>query len=142
MGLRLRAQEECHRLLALHGISHFFVHLPLDYADFGTCPSLFQAIGIDAIIQNSYPHEGRSVPGIGEFESPISFGELSERIEFGIKRADKILEELGQGDQTSRDHHRGRQCYVKHSRCPSFGMRCLYYRRKSYTPCNTPPSSK
>lgn len=111
-------KEECHRLLALHGISHFFVHLPLDYADFGTCPSLFQAIGIDAIIQNSYPHEGRSVPGIGEFESPISFGELSERVSSALnepikswKNSDKAIKRVGiitgAGNATSsiRDAH-------------------------------------
>ncbi|NOU74695.1 Nif3-like dinuclear metal center hexameric protein [Paenibacillus sp. LMG 31458] len=73
-------KEECHKLLASFGISHFFVHLPLDYAEFGTCTSLFKALGINNVIQQSIDIEGRSLPGIGEFEFPISFQELSERV--------------------------------------------------------------
>ncbi|MGO4277095.1 Nif3-like dinuclear metal center hexameric protein, partial [Paenibacillus sp. TAF58] len=46
-------KEECHSLLKKHEISHFFVHLPLDYADFGTCSSLFKALGINELIQKS-----------------------------------------------------------------------------------------
>src|SRR5689334_21067545 len=42
-------KEECHKRLAFYKISHFFVHLPLDYAEFGTCNSLFKAIGIDNV---------------------------------------------------------------------------------------------
>lgn len=39
-------KEKCHSLLKEFGINHFFVHLPLDYAEFGTCNSLFKALGV------------------------------------------------------------------------------------------------
>ncbi|SFT05963.1 Nif3-like dinuclear metal center hexameric protein [Paenibacillus sp. BC26] len=73
-------KEECHKLLENYRISHYFVHLPLDYVEFGTCSSLFKAIGINNVIQQSFEIEGRSLPGIGEFEFPISFQELSDRV--------------------------------------------------------------
>lgn len=73
-------KEECHSLLKEYGISHFFVHLPLDYAEIGTCNSLFKALGINELIHQSTHHEGRSLPGIGEFRVPLSLDELSERI--------------------------------------------------------------
>jgi len=71
-------KEACHSLLKQSGISHFFIHLPLDYAEFGTCSSLFKALGIHEIIQQSCHHEGRSTPGIGEFDAPLTFEELSD----------------------------------------------------------------
>ncbi|WP_235549605.1 Nif3-like dinuclear metal center hexameric protein [Paenibacillus sp. Soil766] len=95
-------QEECHKLLASYGISHFFVHLPLDYAEFGTCTSLFKAIGINNVIQQSIDIEGRSLPGIGEFESPISFQELSDRVSTVLseniktwKHSEKLIKRVG-----------------------------------------------
>ncbi|MDR6552600.1 Nif3-like dinuclear metal center hexameric protein [Paenibacillus qinlingensis] len=95
-------KEECHRLLASHGISHFFVHLPLDYVEFGTCTSLFKAIGIDHVIQKSIESDGRSLPGIGEFEYPISFQELSERVSTVLgetikswKNSEKLIKRVG-----------------------------------------------
>lgn len=73
-------KEECHSLLREHQIHHFFVHLPLDYAEFGTCHSLFQALGVNTVLRPSCHHEGRSLPGIGEFASPVSFEELGDRV--------------------------------------------------------------
>ncbi|MBE1445213.1 Nif3-like dinuclear metal center hexameric protein [Paenibacillus sp. OAS669] len=73
-------KEECHQLLRHYGIHHFFVHLPLDYADFGTCPSLMRAIHIDTLLQPSLHHKNRSTPGIGEFHVPITLDELQERM--------------------------------------------------------------
>ncbi|SDW22245.1 Nif3-like dinuclear metal center hexameric protein [Paenibacillus sp. CF384] len=95
-------KEECHKLLETYGISHYFVHLPLDYAEFGTCASLFKAIGIHNVIQQSIEMEGRSLPGIGEFEFPISFQELSDRVSSVLgetikswKNSDKPIKRVG-----------------------------------------------
>jgi dinuclear metal center YbgI/SA1388 family protein len=73
-------KDACHALLKEYGISHFFVHLPLDYAVFGTCNSLFGALGINEQIQHSYQHEGRTIPGIGEFNVPLTFESLIEKV--------------------------------------------------------------
>lgn len=35
-------REECVKKLKKHEISHFFIHLPLDFVEFGTCTSLFE----------------------------------------------------------------------------------------------------
>ncbi|WP_282942365.1 Nif3-like dinuclear metal center hexameric protein [Paenibacillus sp. RC67] len=95
-------KEECHDLLRIHGIHHFFVHLPLDYADFGTCPSLLKAIGTDRLIQPSIHHETRSVPGIGEFNLTLTLEELHERMKTVLdedvrvwKHSNKRIERVG-----------------------------------------------
>ncbi|MGM0882333.1 MAG: Nif3-like dinuclear metal center hexameric protein [Bacillota bacterium] len=73
-------KEECHSLLKEYGIDHYFVHLPLDYAEFGTCHSLFKELGIVDLLQRSYHDEERSIPGVGEFKIPITFEELVARV--------------------------------------------------------------
>lgn len=126
-------KEDCHKLLKTNRISHFFVHLPLDYAEFGTCNSLFRALGINDIRQDSIHYEGRSLPGIGEFELPISFDELSKRvsivlnenikswknIEKPIKRVG-IITGAGNSTKSLRDAH--------HSECDVYitGEKILY----------------
>ena len=47
-------KEACHSLLEKYGINHYFVHLPLDYAKFGTCSSLFKELGINELERHSY----------------------------------------------------------------------------------------
>lgn len=79
------AKEQCHAILQRHGISHCFVHLPLDYADFGTCASLFRAIGIAEPIQASCHWHGRSIPGVGRFERPLTFAEARSRLEAALE---------------------------------------------------------
>ncbi|WP_028551503.1 Nif3-like dinuclear metal center hexameric protein [Paenibacillus sp. UNC451MF] len=93
-------QEECHVQLKKHCIHHFFIHLPLDYADFGTCSSLFNAIGIDNLIQPSVHHEDRSIPGIGEYKVPIAFEELHERMKY------ELNEDVRAWKHSSKDIHR------------------------------------
>ncbi|QHT59872.1 Nif3-like dinuclear metal center hexameric protein [Paenibacillus lycopersici] len=73
-------KEECIRLLREYKIAHFFVHLPLDYSDFGTCNSMFRALGINNIVQQSHQYEGRSAIGIGEYDSPLSLEKLIEKM--------------------------------------------------------------
>ncbi|QGR00108.1 Nif3-like dinuclear metal center hexameric protein [Paenibacillus psychroresistens] len=95
-------KEKCHTLLKEYGISHFFVHLPLDYAEFGTCSSMFKALGINELIQQSNHHEGRSIPGVGEFKVPITFEQLNEKIRIVLnedikswKNSEKIIKRVG-----------------------------------------------
>lgn len=95
-------KEECHELLRKYGVHHFFVHLPLDYADFGTCPSLLRALGIDRIVQPSIHHEARSIPGIGEFHVPLSLEELKHRMDLVLeeevrmwKHSNKPIQRVG-----------------------------------------------
>jgi putative NIF3 family GTP cyclohydrolase 1 type 2 len=94
--------EECHALLKQHHINHFFAHLPLDYADFGTCASLFKALGIDKIIQGSFHDQGRSMPGIGEFTFPLAFEELVEKVRKVLqedvkswKHSERLIKRIG-----------------------------------------------
>jgi len=69
-------KERCTELLTKHNIAHFYVHLPLDYAEFGTCNSLLRLLGIDKIVKQSSHQDGRSAIGIGEFDSPITLERL------------------------------------------------------------------
>jgi putative NIF3 family GTP cyclohydrolase 1 type 2 len=95
-------KEECHRLLKQFQISHYFVHLPLDYADFGTCNSLFHSLEINQIIQTSYHNEGRTMPGVGVFNDLLTFDELCERVVAVLgenvkswKNSEKLVGRLG-----------------------------------------------
>ncbi|RXZ77439.1 Nif3-like dinuclear metal center hexameric protein [Paenibacillaceae bacterium] len=71
-------KERCVALLKEHNIAHFFIHLPLDYAEFGTCNSLLRLLGASNIIQQSRHVEGQSTVGIGEFDTPITMEQLVE----------------------------------------------------------------
>jgi putative NIF3 family GTP cyclohydrolase 1 type 2 len=69
-------KELCIELLKEHNIAHFYVHLPLDYVDFGTCNSLLRLLGVNNIVQQSRQFEGQSVIGIGELDSQMSLEKL------------------------------------------------------------------
>jgi dinuclear metal center YbgI/SA1388 family protein len=72
-------KDECIKRLKDYNISHFWIHGPLDYIEFGTCTSLMNKIGIDNFIRFSeYKHS--SVPGIGEFNEAKSFEQLVEKM--------------------------------------------------------------
>lgn len=71
-------KEKCVELLKAHNIAHFYVHLPLDYAEFGTCNSLLKLLGVSTIIQQSRHVNGNSIIGIGELAAPLSFNHLVE----------------------------------------------------------------
>lgn len=73
-------REECMKKLIEHNISHFWIHGPLDYIDFGTCTSLMNKLGIDQLLKPStYTDRGEN-PGIGEFKEPVSFDVLVEKM--------------------------------------------------------------
>ncbi|WMT39628.1 Nif3-like dinuclear metal center hexameric protein [Paenibacillus sp. D2_2] len=65
-------KEKCIELLEKRHIAHFYIHLPLDYVEFGTCNSLFKLLGVGKILQQSRHIEGYSSIGIGELDKPTT----------------------------------------------------------------------
>lgn len=72
-------REECLKKLEEYNISHFWIHGPLDFIDFGTCTSLMNVIGIDSVVKYSAFDHG-DVPGVGEFSKPIDLNVLVQRM--------------------------------------------------------------
>ena len=72
-------RDDCIEKLKEHKISHYFIHGPLDFVEFGTCTSLMNVLRIDSIKQYSHYKDG-DVPGIGEFSKSISFSVLVDRM--------------------------------------------------------------
>ncbi len=77
-------KEECNRKLKTYGISHFFTHLPLDDAPFGTNSSLLKVLGLREIGKYS-DEQGYLCGALGEFEEPIKHSELVHRCETKMK---------------------------------------------------------
>ncbi|MEX3615427.1 Nif3-like dinuclear metal center hexameric protein [Paenibacillus glucanolyticus] len=95
-------KERCLELLREHGIAHFYVHLPLDYAEFGTCNSLLLELGVERIVQPSRHVEGDSSVGIGELKSPTTMEKLVETMSsvlgenvFYQKNSEKAIQRIG-----------------------------------------------
>ncbi|MCG1022901.1 Nif3-like dinuclear metal center hexameric protein [Sutcliffiella horikoshii] len=76
-------KDECIKRLKEYNISHFWIHGPLDYIEFGTCTSLMNKIGIDNIIRFS-EYKNYSVPGIGEFNEAKSFEDLLKKMKIEL----------------------------------------------------------
>jgi dinuclear metal center YbgI/SA1388 family protein len=72
-------REQCLKKLKEYNISHFWIHGPLDFIEFGTCTSLMNVMGIDSIKKYSSYING-DTPGIGEFNVPTDFHSLVERM--------------------------------------------------------------
>ncbi len=73
-------REFCVSELRRHGVGHFFVHAPLDGADFGTSASLAQALGL-TIVEKSNPYANRLYAGrVGEYPEPIAFAALADKL--------------------------------------------------------------
>lgn len=89
-------KERCLELLEENKIAHFYIHLPLDYAEFGTCSSLLRLLGARYIVQQSRHLDGESSIGIGELESPRSMDRLVE----------DMTQLLGERVFFQRNHHR------------------------------------
>lgn len=73
-------KEQCVKLLEENDISHFYIHLPLDFAEFGTCNSLLKEIEVSKIIQQTHFKENREIIGIGEYNESITFEELVGKV--------------------------------------------------------------
>ncbi|MEC3249771.1 Nif3-like dinuclear metal center hexameric protein [Bacillus cereus] len=76
-------RDECIKKLKEYNISHFYIHGPLDFIEFGTCTSLMNVIEVDHIEQYSFYDNGDK-PGIGEFKQPISFSTLVKRMKTNL----------------------------------------------------------
>jgi putative NIF3 family GTP cyclohydrolase 1 type 2 len=72
-------QEDCHSALNRWGIAHFYAHLPLDAAPFGTAASLIQGLGA-AIGKGIAKHNDYPQGMMGTFESPLSLETAAERM--------------------------------------------------------------
>ena len=95
-------KEACLQILGEAGISHFFMHLPLDDADFGTNASLAERLNGHIVDKTHLYKEqffcGRTV----EFQPPIPFSELVQRTENVLKETvkswqhhDRLISHLG-----------------------------------------------
>jgi putative NIF3 family GTP cyclohydrolase 1 type 2 len=74
-------RERCMDLLQPEGISHCFVHAPLDAADFGTSASLAQRLGL-RVTGKCLPYREVFLCGrIGEPEQPVELGTMKHRLE-------------------------------------------------------------
>ncbi|MEZ0481543.1 Nif3-like dinuclear metal center hexameric protein [Planococcus sp. SSTMD024] len=74
-------KEACAAKLAAHNISHFWIHAPLDFVDFGTCTSLMKVLEVDEInAYSTYSESEGELPGIAEFTDPLEFEQLVERM--------------------------------------------------------------
>lgn len=72
-------REACMEKLKEYNMSHFYIHGPLDYVEFGTCTSLMHELGIDKTVKLSTYDEG-DVPGIGELSVPQSFEAFTDKM--------------------------------------------------------------
>lgn len=77
-------REACVEKLKHYNISHFWIHGPLDYIDFGTSTSLMNVVGIDHVVSHSTYYEG-DIPGIGTFQEGIEFNVLVDRMRKTLK---------------------------------------------------------
>lgn len=73
-------KEQCLKLLEEHQISHYFAHLPLDDAVFGTGASLLEKLGL-TLLEQTHLYKGYYCGRIGEFQEGIEFAELVQQIE-------------------------------------------------------------
>lgn len=73
-------KDRCNELLQQYNMSHFFTHLPLDDADFGTNSSLLQALHCTELGKYSL-EDGYYCGALGELNKPILFSELVKQLE-------------------------------------------------------------
>jgi len=106
LGLR----SEAHGILADDGISHVFVHLPLDAAPFGTAATLAERLGL-RIKKPFAVFEGLPCGRVGRLDRPIPIADLANRLRavtaaavrtwtFGPRRVERIGVTTGAGSLT------------------------------------------
>lgn len=96
-------RKACVQKLKEHNISHFWIHAPLDFVEFGTCTSLMNALEVDKIkTYSTYSEADGEVPGIAEFEIPVKFESLAEKMRTALnepvrvwKNNDKKVKRIG-----------------------------------------------
>lgn len=83
-GFIIGMNETCQALLKAYNISHFFTHLPLDDASFGTNSSLLELTGAKEVSRHSL-YQGFSTAILGKYDDPIPFDTLVKRLEDHLK---------------------------------------------------------
>jgi dinuclear metal center YbgI/SA1388 family protein len=73
-------KEEVLEILKQNNITHFFIHVPLDDAEFGNNTSILKKLGFK-IIDKFSNEEGMYCGRIGEIDEPIEFDKLVNKIE-------------------------------------------------------------
>lgn len=73
-------KEKCMEMLKAYGISHYYVHLPLDDADFGTNSALAERLGFK-VTKKMNDCEGFKCGVLAEIEDGISLKVFVERAE-------------------------------------------------------------
>jgi dinuclear metal center YbgI/SA1388 family protein len=96
-GMKAEALE----ILKANQISHFFIHTPLDDAEFGNNTTLLRKLGFE-VIDKFADDEGMYCGRIGEISEPIAFEELVRRIEALLeepvrawKNHDRLIHKIG-----------------------------------------------
>lgn len=94
-------KEDALEILKQSNITHFFIHLPLDDADFGNNTSILKKLGFKVIDKFSND-EGMYCGRIGEIDEPIEFEKLVSKIEMLLeepvrkwKNNGKLIKKIG-----------------------------------------------
>ncbi|WBW97332.1 Nif3-like dinuclear metal center hexameric protein [Oceanirhabdus sp. W0125-5] len=94
-------KEEALEILKQSNITHFFIHSPLDDADFGNNTSILNKLGFKVIDKFS-DEEGMYCGRIGEIDEPIEFDKLVSKIEMLLdepvrkwKNNEKLIKKIG-----------------------------------------------
>lgn len=94
-------KEDCLKILRDNQITHFYIHLPLDDAEFGNNVSILNKLGFKVIHKFSND-EGMYCGRIGILDKPITFEELVKQIEELLeepvgswKNSDKLIKKIG-----------------------------------------------
>lgn len=73
-------REECISILKGNNISHYYIHLPLDDAEFGNNVALLERLGFEVVDKFS-KDEGLYCGRIGELKEPMEFEEFILKVE-------------------------------------------------------------
>jgi dinuclear metal center YbgI/SA1388 family protein len=94
-------KEEALAILNQNEITHFYIHLPLDDAEFGNNTSILRKLGFEVIDKFSND-EGMYCGRVGEMDKPITFEELVTKIEGLLeepvrawKNNDRLIKKIG-----------------------------------------------
>ena len=94
-------KEAALEILKQSNITHFYIHLPLDDAEFGNNTSILKKLGFKVI--DKFSNEGGMYCGrIGEINEPIEFEELVNKIEILLeepvrkwKNNERLIKKMG-----------------------------------------------
>lgn len=94
-------KEDVLKILNQNNITHFYIHLPLDDAEFGNNTSLLRKLGFE-VIDKFADEEGMYCGRVGETDNPITLEELVTKTEALLeepvrawKNSDKLIKKIG-----------------------------------------------